>query len=145
MFDKIISELRISENQQNWFEYGKSHLAHMVLGACSAGIAAYAYFLGVGEYPNKIALCTAVMFFWAAYELITQWNARGFGNFEDWVFLSVWGAGTPILATSEITIGSSHLIVDLDDAWKILTLPTAHLIVGIIVRLCKEGPHGGGT
>ena len=138
MFDKIIAELKVSENQKNWFEYSKSHLAHMVLGAGSAGIAAYFYFLAMAEYPNKLDLYVAILLFWAAYELITQWRSFGWGNFEDWIFLSVWGAGVPILATSEVAIGSSNLITDLGDAWRVLTLPMAHLIVGMFVRLCRE-------
>lgn len=142
----IMSEdLKTSDNHNNWFEYAKSHLAHIMLGTLSAGVAAYVYFVTYGELPYKWALGATMIALWALYEIGTQWRARGWGNFEDWIFLGVYGSAGIVIVAREITVGETGLMIDLALALRVYSIPTAHLLAGVMVRVWREAKKNAGV
>lgn len=133
----IVTEFRTSDNPRHWFAYLMSHVAHMFVGAVSAAIFAAIAFSIFGEFPQKVYLIGACLVFWALYEILSQGFADLAGNFEDWVYLSIWGAGGAVFLWSEVSIGNDYVQTSLTNILGYLMLPSVHLIVGAWLRLAE--------
>lgn len=137
VLNEVFNELSQSDYHTGWFAYAVSAMAHVSVGSVSALVGGLLYFLIMGEYPEKEILWVWVMVFWATYEILTQRKNRshGWGNFVDWLYLAVWGAGPAIFSAYELEIGRPNLGLDPFLLLVLLSLGAVHLLVGVISRL----------
>lgn len=135
---EVLAELRVSEDFGNdWYGYATNQLSHFVLGFTLTCLFSAAHFWAFDEFAQKGALWFAVGFVYAIWELgVQKW--RGIDSLEDWIFFSVYGAGSAILFFNEIEPGNPELITSMTYVLPFLAVFYGHIAAGIFARLCLK-------
>lgn len=135
---KILEELRTTQDfDGDWYGYATNQLSHFVLGFAMACVFSAMHFWTFGEFAEKGALWFTIAFLYAIWELgVQRW--RGIDTIEDWVFYSVYGAGSAILFFNETTPGSPILTTSMEYVMPFVAILFGHLGIGILVRIYQK-------
>lgn len=131
----IWSELKTPDSySKDWYGYLTNQVSHLALGFATACVMSNLHFMVFGEFAEKWALWFAIAVCYATFELTGQ-GWRGKDTIEDWIFVSVYGAGVPIAVFSEIEKGNPDLVLNSRVVVPIICFIVAHLIGGIVARV----------
>lgn len=134
----IIDELSASTNPRSWYLYGAFHMAHMLIGMVSVALVSFSWQYTFNEFPQKVYMSLFIGVVWAAYEWLTQKKQDPWGNFEDWMFIYLYGALPLILLFTEVKVGSPFLSINIDYAGPVYGVAFGHLFIGIFCRVWRE-------
>lgn len=95
------------------------------------------HFWAFSEFAQKGALWFTIAVIYAIWELgVQKW--RGVDSVEDWIFYSVYGAGSAILFFNEIEPGSPMLVTSMEYVLPFILLFYGHIAAGILARVCAK-------
>jgi hypothetical protein len=103
---------------------------------------AVAYFLGYGEFPDKIYFGISALVVYLAYELLLQ-GWQGWDTLNDTSFVVGWGVCAPMAVFSEVARGSSMITADVLDMAPYIAGLFAHLSFGTLIRWMRAKKIGG--
>jgi len=138
LIKRVFQELKRTEDfSSDWYGYATNQLSHFVLGFTMACVFSAMHFWLLGDFADKAALWFTIAFIYGMWELgVQRW--RGFDSVEDWVFYSVYGAGSAILFFNETTPGSPILTTSIEYVMPFVAILFGHLVVGILVRIYQK-------
>ena len=128
--------------QSNFFRYDPwgwagNQGAHCVIGIVLAFASCLSFWAVVGEYPYKIHVFLFLLIGFFAFEIATQgWNS--WDTLEDTFFVVFYGAGTFLTIASEVTPGSSMVLVDMEKATPFVAMFACHMVIGMVWRTYNE-------
>jgi hypothetical protein len=114
--------------------YIQRRLAMLATGFLSVAFVAAGMNIISGEFPNKCAMSIAVTAIWGLFVSYVHGGVSWRGV-EDFMFLVVYGAIPAVLLFDEVVPGGPVLTVDVSVAAPVYGIISAHLIVGISMRI----------
>lgn len=138
IFRAILAELRVPEDfGSDWYGYATNQLSHCMLGILAACLLSGLHFWTFGEFAEKGALFFVIAIGYAIWEVGVQpW--RGIDTVEDWVFFTVYGAGSMILFFNETQPGSPVLTTSMEWVMPFIAIVVGHLVAGVVARICVK-------
>lgn len=135
MLSRILAKFTQDDFRNDWYGWLTNQIAHIVLGfAAVVGMCA-ASFYWLGEIPYKWALFLSVAISYGILEYVRGWSIDAL---EDWVFVSIYGAGFTIVSFSEIEVGSPLVQSNITDFAWLAVIPLAHFAFGVWQRVSDD-------
>lgn len=132
---KVWAELTVSDSfPDDWYKWASNQGTHFTLGVAAACLGTVLWVHVAGEFPDKLWLFVSIAAIYAAFELAFQ-GWKGWDTVEDWIFVSVYGAGNAVLVFTEIQPGLLAATAHLDKAALGFGMFFGHLAAGIAWRL----------
>lgn len=137
MLQRIIDALKSPSGFRNdWYGYATNQLSHILLGFLALGLISWLGFTLMGEFAQRWLswLITATLFF--LWEL-SQRSGLLWDKIEDWVFMSIYGAGSAALLFKEVEPGSPLIITEITNIPPMIAIISGHLLTGVWFRLIR--------
>lgn len=116
----------------DWYGWLTNQISHMATGILAALVVSTGWYAIAGEFPLKVVAVPLIALAYVVGEVLRGWSGRD--SIEDTAFFAVYGSGGAFLVFSEVTPGSTYLLVSVSNVMPILGIVAAHLISGIYWR-----------
>jgi hypothetical protein len=99
-------------------------------------------FVVTGELPYRVDVFAVCLLGYVFFELYFQ-GWQGFDTVDDTVFVVAYGAGAPLYAFHEVSVGSLEVMGVLTDLIPFFAVATIHLACGVAFRYYRADSNKG--
>lgn len=128
------------------YDYAKNQLAHWALGYLLTTVVSLTLYGFLGEFAYKgvlFSIMATIFFLWEVYQhKVSTKKVSLWDHIEDWVFMTVYGAGAMVFLFNEVAPGLPYVWSSVYYGTPLVGLMSVHLLVGILTRQLNKVRNG---
>jgi hypothetical protein len=126
----------------DWYGWLTNQVSHIGVGVKLAFLMCLGAFVVTGELPYRVDVFAVCLLGYVFFELYFQ-GWQGFDTVDDTVFVVAYGAGAPLYAFHEVSVGSLEVMGVLTDLIPFFAVATIHLACGVAFRYYRADSNKG--